>query len=266
MWNVDRNIAVGGVALATILVVLDKAGKLKGTLLLILLAVAVFMLTPVLLALPWVSHATPGSQIWARRSLIVFTLGLIWAGLSVWVTNGPPTAESKVGVGIPSKKTLDLALTPHGNSSPLLCLEVKNQGEDASITATIRIVSKSYGDLFDTRPYVGQWTLLSYKRRFGDHGPQPRASAVSIPSGTYRILEIAKVIPENGKNDVSAAYLVGSKECLQWDFEQNAYSKLPTLRLDIEFLDQGTSNSLRKIFDVGPVHAYGPLGMTEVAA
>jgi hypothetical protein len=160
---------------------------------------------------------------------------------------------------------LNLELIPHGANSPLLCLEVKNLGEDAKITATIKIVSKSYGVSFNTRPYVGQWELLSYKRRFGDHRPEPRASVVVIPKGHRRILEIAKQASENGHRDISAAYLVGFDEFLQWDFEQKSGSSLPKFRLDIEFLAEGT-DSIHRTFDVGPVHAYGPLGMTEVSA
>jgi hypothetical protein len=163
------------------------------------------------------------------------------------------------------EKELSLLLTPHGQNNPLLCLEVKNQGEDVRLTATMRVVSRSYGGPVDTRPYSGRWTLLTYKRRFGDHRPKPTALLVTIPSGDYRILEIAKQDPDNGRgNEISAAYLVGFDEFLRWDFEQKPDSKLPSLRLQIEFRADGIPNPLSKVYDVGPVHAYGPLGMTEV--
>jgi hypothetical protein len=157
-----------------------------------------------------------------------------------------------------------LELTPHGNNSSLLCLEVRNKGDDAKITATMRVVSRSYGGPVDTRPYTGQWTLLSYRRRFGDHRPFPTAPVVTIPSGDYRILEIAKQNPENGRgNEISAAHLVGFDEFLRWDFEPKPDSKLPSFRLQVEFLAQGIK-PLCKLYDVGPVAACGPLGMTEV--
>jgi hypothetical protein len=163
------------------------------------------------------------------------------------------------------EKELSLLLTPHGDNSPLLCLEVKNKGEDVKLTATIRVVSRSYGGPFDTRPYTGRWTLLNHRRRFGDHRPEPTAPVVTISAGDYRILEIAKQDPDNGKgNDTSAAYLVGFDEFLRWDFEQKPDSKLPSFRLQIEFRADGVPKSLSKLYDVGPKHAYGPLHMIEV--
>ena len=183
-------------------------------------------------------------------------------GLFVWALRKPPIPEQIV-----TPKILDLTLTPHGNNSSLLCLEVRNKGDDAKIIATIRVVSRSYGGPVDTRPYTGRWTLLTYKHRFGDHRPKPTAPVVTIPSGDYGILEIAKQDPENGRgNDISEAKLVGFDEFLRWDHEQKPDSKLPSFRLQIEFLAEGVSKSLCKLYDVGPVHAYGPLGMTEVTA
>jgi hypothetical protein len=269
-WSVDRSLGVGGVVFATVLLVLDKAGKLKGPLLLILLAIALCMLIPILFSIPWVAHASPGSQVWARRLFMTFLVGVLWASLSVWVTSGIPNKDSEPVEHLSSQitvKELDLLLIPHGNNSPLLCLEVKNKGDDAKIAATIRVISRSYGGPVDTRPYAGRWTLLSYKRRFGDHRATPTATAVTIPSGDHRILEIARQHPENGRgNDISEAKLVGFGEFLRWDFEPKVDSKLPTFRLDIEFRGEGIPKTISKLYDVGPVAACGPLGMTEVTA
>src|ERR1700682_4061484 len=110
-WNADRSIAVEGIALGTVLLALDRAGKLKGVLLLALLALAVCMLTPVVLTIPWVSHAAPGSQLWARRLLMLFALGVLWAGLCVWVTAGvstEPLAPSAVLTTLKLEKLLNL--------------------------------------------------------------------------------------------------------------------------------------------------------------
>ena len=164
-------------------------------------------------------------------------------------------------------KKLNLKFVPHGDNSPLLCLEIQNKGDAAEITAIMRVVSRSYGGLVDTRPYVGRWTLLSYKKKWDDYRPDPTASEVAIPPGNHRILEIARQAPENGSgNDISAAYLVGSDEFLRWEFEPKLDSKLPTFRLHIEFRGEGISKSVCKLYDVGPVKACGPLGMTEVSA
>lgn len=162
-------------------------------------------------------------------------------------------------------RPLNLELIPHGSNSPLLCLEVRNRGDGIHVTATVRVVSRSYGGPVNTRPYMGQWTLPDYKQSFRDTRKKPTASSVTIPSNAHAILEIARQSPENGRgNDISVADLVGFNEYLQWEFEQKADSSLPSLRLRDEFQAKGVPETICKIFDVGPVHAYGPLGMTEV--
>jgi hypothetical protein len=108
-WNTDRGLAVFGIALAIVMLVLDKAGKLKGTLLLlVLLAVAISLLIPISWSIPWVASPIVGSQLWARRFLMVFILGGVWAILSVWVTYGDgskrlPEHSSISPVGLPSQ-------------------------------------------------------------------------------------------------------------------------------------------------------------------
>ncbi|HMD77462.1 MAG TPA: hypothetical protein VKG86_08810 [Terracidiphilus sp.] len=81
-------LAIAGLILAIVLLVLDKAGKLKGPLLLALLGVAACMAIPLLFSVPWVSSAQPGMILFARRALMIFLLGSAWAALSVWITSG----------------------------------------------------------------------------------------------------------------------------------------------------------------------------------
>jgi hypothetical protein len=184
-------------------------------------------------------------------------------GVFVWALRKPPIPEQIV-----MPRVLDLTFTSHGDNNPLLRLEVKNNGDNAVIAATIRVVSRSYGGPVDTCPYKGQWTFIGYKKAWDDYRPEPTASEVTIASGAYQILQIASQDPENGRgNDISEAKLVGFDECLRWDFEpKKVDSKLPTLRLHIEFRGVGISKTVSKIYDVGPVKACGPLGMTEVLA
>jgi hypothetical protein len=219
----------------------------------------------------WYLSLVPHLHTTSARWLLGF-LGIA-ISLAPWIVEWvkswqiiPRRLPAEVAEATQEKRGLDLELIPHGHNSPLLCLEVKNKGDDVKITATIRVVSRSYGGPVDTRPYIGRWTLLTYKRRFGDHRPKPTVPVVTIPSGNHRILEIAKQSPENGRgNDTSAAYLVGFGEFLRWDFEPKSDSNLPSFRLQIEFLGEGTK-PLCKLYDVGPVAACGPLGMTEVTA
>jgi len=81
-------LAIAGLILAIVLVVLDKAGKLKGPRLLALLGVAACMAIPLLFSVPWVSDSQPGLILFARRALMISLLGVAWAGFSVWITSG----------------------------------------------------------------------------------------------------------------------------------------------------------------------------------
>jgi len=68
-------LAIAGLILAIVLVVLDKAGKLKGPRLLALLGVAACMAIPLLFSVPWVSDSQPGLVLFARRALMISLLG-----------------------------------------------------------------------------------------------------------------------------------------------------------------------------------------------
>lgn len=84
-------LAIAGLILAIVLVVLDKAGKLKEPLLLVMLGVAACMAIPLLFGVPWVANAQPGLTLFARRALMICLLGTTWAGLSVWITSSDNT-------------------------------------------------------------------------------------------------------------------------------------------------------------------------------
>jgi hypothetical protein len=79
-------LAIAGLILAIVLVVLDKAGKLKGPMLLALLAVAACMAIPLLFSIPWVAEAPRGLPLMTRQLLMLFFLGGVWASISVWIT------------------------------------------------------------------------------------------------------------------------------------------------------------------------------------
>jgi hypothetical protein len=87
-------LAIGGFILAILLIVLDKAGKLRGPMLLCLLAVAAAMAIPLCFSIPWVSDALPGVVSFSRKALMIFLLGSLWAGIAAWITSGNPDAET----------------------------------------------------------------------------------------------------------------------------------------------------------------------------
>lgn len=78
-------LAVAGIVAAIILIVLDKAGKLRGSMLLVLLAVAALLTVPLLLSLDWVAHAE-GPAKFSRVLLMLCVVGLAYSVLAVWVS------------------------------------------------------------------------------------------------------------------------------------------------------------------------------------
>src|SRR5260370_26857287 len=76
-----------GTALTIVFLVLDKAGKLRGPMLLILLAVAAVLMLPLLLNLEWVANAQ-GQAKFSRTLLAICVLGAVYSLVAVWVSTG----------------------------------------------------------------------------------------------------------------------------------------------------------------------------------
>ena len=74
------------VALTIILLVLDKAGKLKGPTLLILLALAAALMLPVAIGNSWVADAGSGMLKFSRGLLLVLGVGVGYALLAIWIS------------------------------------------------------------------------------------------------------------------------------------------------------------------------------------
>jgi len=94
----DRALAIAGFILAILLVVLDKAGKLRGPVLFCLLAIAAAMTLPLVFSIPWVAEKT-GAELFARCTLMVSVVGVLYSLLCVWISgdvlhpNEEPTAS-----------------------------------------------------------------------------------------------------------------------------------------------------------------------------
>jgi len=86
-FTLDRVLATGGLILTIILIVLDKAGKLRGPVLLWLLAFAAAMTLPVVFSVPWISSKT-GKVLYARRALMASLVGAVYIVLCVWIAAG----------------------------------------------------------------------------------------------------------------------------------------------------------------------------------
>lgn len=86
-------LAIVGVVLAIILVVLDKAGKLKGPMLFVLLGVAAAIMLPLALGNSWVVDATPGMLKFSRGMLMVSLVVLFYSLFAIWISSSRPSTK-----------------------------------------------------------------------------------------------------------------------------------------------------------------------------
>lgn len=92
-----------GTALTIVLLVLDKAGKLKGPLLLVLLALAAAMMLPVVIDNGWVRDAATTQLKISRGLLMVFLVGIGYSLLAVWISTGEAPQEQQNTSAAPMK-------------------------------------------------------------------------------------------------------------------------------------------------------------------
>jgi len=89
-------IGIAGIVLAVVLLVLDKAGKLKGGLLFGLLCLAGAMTLFLALGNGFVADAPEKWRFW-RGSLLVCLVGFTYSGLAIWISPSAPI-ENKLAV------------------------------------------------------------------------------------------------------------------------------------------------------------------------
>jgi hypothetical protein len=82
-------VGIAGIVLAVILVVLDKAGKLKGHWLFILLAVAAVMTLFIALGNSWVMDAPQKWGLW-RGALLFCVTAFAYSGIALWISPSKP--------------------------------------------------------------------------------------------------------------------------------------------------------------------------------
>jgi hypothetical protein len=89
-------LALVGIAATILLVVFDKAGKLKGgPLLLFLLGIAILMVVPLAIGNSWVLDVPSVSLKFSRAALCVCVLGVIYSLLAIWISSSEAQIESQ---------------------------------------------------------------------------------------------------------------------------------------------------------------------------
>jgi hypothetical protein len=96
-------VGIGGIALATVLLVLDKAGKLKGGWLLGLLCIAGAMTLFIALGNSWVMDSPYKWRLW-RGALMVCFVAFTYSGLAIWIAGAESETEGPKSSAEPSKQ------------------------------------------------------------------------------------------------------------------------------------------------------------------
>jgi hypothetical protein len=96
-------VGIAGIALATVLLVLDKAGKLKGGWLLGLLCLAGVMTLFIALGNSWIMDSPLKWRLW-RGTLIVCCVGLVYSGLAIWISESEEKIEGAESGVDPNKR------------------------------------------------------------------------------------------------------------------------------------------------------------------
>ncbi len=198
-------LAISGLILAIVLVVLDKAAKLKGPLLYGLLAVAACMALPLVFSLPWVCNAPAGIPLYARRMLTFFIVGVIYSVLAVWI--------SVDEIPLPAPHQASSFATTHPITS-LPAPHAKNRRHDVPI---IRHVAPATSVTVNNAPNgfaVSGGTLIN---PIINNGPPPRLIRhLNLSDGDKRkLVEYLREAP--GKVELEA--FIGNSEAYEFSRE-----------------------------------------------
>jgi hypothetical protein len=106
-------LAIGALVLTIVLLVLDKAGKLKGPALLALLGIAAFMAVPLALSNSWVAGAPSGMMRFGRAMLLISAIGAIYAVIAIWIApDSVAVIPTQTESATPSEQTAVIAPPP----------------------------------------------------------------------------------------------------------------------------------------------------------
>jgi hypothetical protein len=81
-------LAIGAIILTMVLLVLDKAGKLKGPILFWLLAFAALMTMPLVFRNTWVLRSPNGTARAFRTACLLCAAASVYSGLAAWIATG----------------------------------------------------------------------------------------------------------------------------------------------------------------------------------
>jgi hypothetical protein len=188
-----------GVIVTIILVVLDKAGRLKGPMLFILLGFAAVITLPLALGNTWVIDAAPPMLKFSRGLFMVCIVGLSYSLIAIWIStvspdsskrpeenNQPDKPTNQISAETsPIKKSTPSLLFVFGaplgeNDSPVWVMMLKHYGPNTAFNCDIQF----YDD--DRKNIEHQWLV--------EHG----SPSFLPPGGVAGRSQLSFRIPEAG--------------------------------------------------------------------
>lgn len=138
-------LGIVGVVIGILLVVLDKTGKMKNPIILIiLLGIAATSTLPLAMSNSWVRNAPSPMLKIIRGSLAIFLVGAVFSGLAAWVFS--PNAEDEAGrpdfeiLGDPELIKATPELKAQFNSEYVFQITIVNKGKHSAINLENRLI------------------------------------------------------------------------------------------------------------------------------
>jgi hypothetical protein len=159
--SLSDGIGVAGVVLAIVLVVLDKAGKLKGGWLFALLFLAGAMTLFIALGNSWVMEAPSKWKLW-RGALMFSLVAFAFSATAIWISGSEPEQQA-TGVQEADKPaprpmlrgTIDQVtglITPESGHTFLVRMSLNNDGEESAAMDFVLHVTKDGKEIFQSLP------------------------------------------------------------------------------------------------------------------
>ena len=138
----EIGLAIGGFILTILLVVLDKAGKLKGPVLIWLLVFAALMTVPLVLGNPLIENGPSIWKWWFRGISLVLVVFVYWA-IAIWISPPPPQEVSQTSVKSSTPSLVFVFGAPLGeNDSSTWIMMLKHYGPNTAYNCDIVFVDE----------------------------------------------------------------------------------------------------------------------------
>jgi hypothetical protein len=158
---------------------------------------------------------------------------------------------------------LNLRLTPHGDNSPQVVLEVLNQGDTVNLSAQLRITGVSTRRLFKTYPFNGQWKSELTSTDFYNQQSESYVENVRLEPQRSRLLKIASIASlVYGQQEMELFGI--DEESVKWDSDPRQNQELPYFIVQITLIAKGYSEVVNVTYKIGPKTTLGPFQMTEI--